>query len=86
MELDKMSSLQAAGKTPIEIAAWLAAQRRRKGIVPPNLTAVRRVLHGHSHRRGQPETRGRKRKLSEKQVRKLNQVRKTLLKKGRVRV
>lgn len=82
MELDKMSTLQAAGRTPIEIAAWLAAHRRRKGIVPPNLTAVRRVLHGQSYRRGQPETRGRKRKLSQKQVRKLNQVRKSLLKKA----
>ena len=77
-----MSVLQAAGKTPIQIAAWLAVQRHRKGIVPPNLTAVRRVLHGQSHRRGQPETRGRKRTLSQKQVRKLNQVRKTLLKVG----
>ena len=48
MELDKMSVLQAAGKTPIQIAAWLAAQRHRKGIVPPNLTAVRRALHGQS--------------------------------------
>ena len=82
MELDKMSTLQAAGRTPIEIAAWLAAHRRRKGIVPPNLTAVRRVLHGQSYRRGQPETRVRKRKLSQKQVRKLNQVRKSLLKKA----
>ena len=35
-----MSVLQAAGKTPIQIAAWLAVQRHRKGIVPPNLTGA----------------------------------------------
>lgn len=81
-ELDKMSALQAAGKTPIQITAWLATARGRQGLVAPNLTAVRRALHGQSHRRGVPETRGRPRKLTKKQVRKLNQVRKSLLKKS----
>lgn len=47
----------------------------------PNLTAVRRALLGKSHRRGLPETRGGRRKLTKKQVLKLNQVRKTLLRK-----
>ena len=81
-ELDKMAMLQAGGKTPVQIAAWLSGQRSRKGMPCPNLTAVRRALKGQSHRRGLPETRGRKRKLTMKQVSKLNQVRKTLLKKA----
>ena len=81
-ELDRMTALQSRGKTPIEIAAWLATSRERKGIVAPNLTAVRRALKGTSHKRGVVETRGAKRKLTMKQVRKLNSVRKTLLKKA----
>lgn len=82
VELDKMFALQAAGKTPIQIEAWLSAARGRREMESPNLTAVRRALHGHSHKRSLPETRGAKRKLSKKQVRKLNTVRKTLLKKA----
>ena len=77
-----MFALQAAGKTPIQIEAWLSAARGRREMESPNLTAVRRALHGHSHKRSLPETRGAKRKLSKKQVRKLNTVRKTLLKKA----
>lgn len=77
-----MFAQQAAGKTPMEIEAWLAKSRSRRGLLSPNLTAVRRALLGQSHRRAGAETRGAKRKLSKKQVRKLNQVRKTLLKKA----
>ena len=77
-----MLSMQASGKSPIEISTWLDAARKRKGDMAPNLTAVRRALKGKSHKRGVPETRGRKRKLTKQQVRKLNTVRKNLLKKA----
>lgn len=81
-ELQAMLLRRSAGKSPIQICAWLEAIRKRKGIPAPHLTAVRKALSGKSHKMGLPETRGRKRKLTRKQVLKLNTVRKTLLKKA----
>ena len=49
-ELDKMATLQAGGKTLVQIAAWLSGKRSQKGMPSPNLTAVRRALKGQSQK------------------------------------
>ena len=74
-ELDEIFRLRNAGQTPVEIHAWLAAKRGGEGTPAPNLTNVRKALKGQSYRRGQVETRGRKRKLSRRVVQKLDTTR-----------
>ncbi len=59
------------------------AQRRRRGVAAPHLTALRKVLHGQSYRRGSVESRGRKRKLTQAALRKINVARKRLIKTGK---
>ena len=79
-ELDRMRELLGKGKTPLQIHAWLWRTRQRKGIVGPNITNVRKALQGKAYKNGVAETRGVKRKLTRKQVLKLDGVRKRLLK------
>ena len=66
---------------PTEVHAKLVKMRARKQLDGPHLTSVRRALKGQTHRRGRIETRGRKRKLQPRSVRRLNTVRKELQKK-----
>jgi hypothetical protein len=82
-ELDQIRAKSGAGKSPVEIHRWLASYRRRKGWMMPNLTNVRKVLRGKSYRVGLNETRGRKEKVSKKTVRKLDGLRKALIKKAK---
>ena len=81
-ELDDIFRLRHEGKTPSEIHSWLASKREGDGIAAPNLTNVRKALKGQSYRRGQVETRGRKRKLSRRVVLKLDTTRKQLIEKA----
>lgn len=76
-ELDRLAELFHKGDTATEIHAKLCASRRHCD--GPDLTTVRRALRGATHQRGRVETRGRKRKLSPVVVRKLNTVRKRLI-------
>ena len=82
-ELDEMFRLRNEGQTPIEIHAWLEAKRGQEDIAAPNVTNVRKALKGQSFRRGQVETRGRKRKLSRRVVLKLDRTRKELIEKAK---
>ena len=77
-----MLAKERSGKTPIEIHGLIEARRGRKGIKPPNLTAIRRALRGATHKRGHKETRGRKLKYTKKMVSKANDARKKLIKKA----
>ena len=82
-ELDEMFRLRNEGQTPIQIHAWLEAKRGEEDIAAPNVTNVRKALKGQSFRRGQVETRGRKRKLSRRVVLKLDRTRKELIEKAK---
>ena len=81
-EIDQILKKRGDGKEPVEIHAWLEKERARKGLQAPHLTNVRRVLTGSTYRRGKAETRGRKKALTEKQVRKIDGVRKRLIKRS----
>lgn len=82
-ELDEIREMAAARVEPTAIHKQLAARRQQAGLEPPNLTTVRRAFRGQTHLRGRPETRGRKRKLTPANVRRLNAVRRDLVKKAR---
>ena len=61
----------------------IAEGRARAGIAAPKIWAVRRAMAGATHRRSKPEARGRKRKLSEAQSKRLFEKRRELItKKG----
>ena len=64
--------------------AWRAVNRarERKGVSGVDKSAVHRYVRGETHRRGQQETRGRKRALSARQVRSLDTARVRLLRKA----
>ena len=48
------------------------------GLATPNLTSVRKALHGKTYRPGVAETRGRKRKLARRMVLSMNSTGKAL--------
>ena len=79
-ELDQFKKWRAL--TPKAAHEKLKAQRDRKGIDTPNIKQIRKVLSGQTFRQGVVETRGRKKKLSKANVRRVNTVRKTLIKKA----
>lgn len=54
-----------------------------KGIAAPHLTSFRKVLKGHTFKRGRVEARGRPQKLTAQAVRKLDNARKDLIKKAK---
>ena len=58
----------SGGKSTIEIYNAIARRRARRGIPMVNVTAIRSLVRGQSHRRGKVETRGRKRALSRRNV------------------
>ena len=78
-DLGRMATWAGQGRTPIQIHAILSRSRVRRGLVPPNLTTIRRALRGATHKRGIRETRGRKSKLTPEQLRRLNLARKRLI-------
>ena len=82
VELDFVFGLAAQKKTPAEVHAALVRRRSRQGLEAPTLKRFRSVLRGTTYRRSRKETRGRKQKLTGKAVRKLNTIRKRLIKKA----
>ena len=68
------------GGTATDALAAVNAARARRGVPELNKSTVHRYVAGRTHKRGQHETRGRKRKLSRADVRKLDQARVRLLK------
>ena len=83
-ELDYLQVLQSSGQLSIvEIHSRLASRRQLKGLAVPHLTNVRRVLKGLTFKRGIAETRGRKRAVQAKTLRKLDTTRKSLQKKAK---
>ena len=77
-ELDKIAEWKSL--TTSEILQRLGRRREQQGLDSPCLRAVQRAVVGQTYRRGRSETRGRKRTLSAKNVRKLNVTRKALIK------
>ncbi len=61
----------------------LTKARGRRGVEPPSLRTVQRAINGKTFRRGATETRGRKKRLSPKNVRQLDKARKTLIKQAK---
>jgi hypothetical protein len=66
-----------------DIMERLGRARGRRGVEVPGLRVVQRALKGDTFRRGVVEKRGRKKKLSTKNVKKMNTVRKTLIKEAK---
>jgi len=81
-ELDFLRKLVGQGLCPVEAHTRLAARRHRSGKGNADMTTVRRALRGLTHPACRRETRGRKTKLSAVRVRRLNVVRKALIKKA----
>ena len=67
-ELDKILESHAKGRKPIQIQTEIACLRRRARQPGPDLTSIRRALKGKTHKRGMVERRGRKRKLTARNV------------------
>ena len=49
------------GATPLEVWKRIREERKKKGVEPLAIWAIRRAVEGMTHRRARPETRGRKR-------------------------
>ena len=81
-DLDKMFAWQADGDDPVTIHKKLAAARRRRHQSEPDVSTVRRALKGKTFKRGKKETRGRKKKLSARNVKALEKTRVELIKKA----
>ena len=64
---------------PVETHKKMVAHRERSGVVAPTLGNVRLALKGKTYKRGLAESRGRKRKLSNTNVRALDKARKSLI-------
>ena len=79
VELDVASCMAHNGATPTEIHRHFSQLRTKRGLIAPDLTTVRRALRGVTHKRGLKETRGAKVKLTPKQLRRLDSIRKELI-------
>jgi hypothetical protein len=77
-ELDMVAKMKHLPTS--EILNRVAKSRERRGVAAPGLHVVQRVVKGSTFNRGVAETRGRKKKLSPKNVRQLNTARKLLIK------
>ena len=80
-ELDKMRGWREL--TPQEVHQRLKRGRDQRNLATPNIKQVRKAMAGKTFKLGVAETRGAKRKLSKRNVRRLNTVRKDLIKKAK---
>ena len=80
VELDLAFQMQRKGKHGVKMHQALVRKRARSGTVAPTLHRFRKALRGITYRRSHKETRGRKRKLTRKNVLKMNSTRKRLIK------
>ena len=71
---------KAQGVTAVRIHRDLFEARSRKGGCGPDLTSVRRALKGSTFKRSKVETRGRKRALTNVNLKALDKARKRLIK------
>ena len=76
------SHMEGKGMNPVETHKKMVAHRERSGVVAPTLGNVRLALKGKTYKRGLAESRGRKRKLSNTNVRALDKARKSLIRKA----
>ena len=81
-ELDLIHQWQADGLSIGKIHKKISASRSKARRPAPNLTTVRRALKGKTFKRGRVETRGRKKKLSVRNLAALNTARRSLIKKS----
>ncbi|CAE8648788.1 unnamed protein product [Polarella glacialis] len=79
-ELDCAIQMQHDGVGVVKIHERLSAKRVKKGVAATDLTSVRKALKGKTFKRGRKETRGRKRALKPTAAKKINTVRKKLIK------
>jgi len=82
-ELDQLRKWAAKKFTPSQIHARLEKQRERRGVDTPNITNIRKAMNGKTYLRSKPEARGRQKVVTAQDVRKLNAVRKRLIKKAK---
>lgn len=79
-ELASINAWSNNGLPPTEVCAKLAAQRAKRGVAAPHLTKVRLALKGKTYKRGAVETRGRPPLLTKLQLRRIDSVRRSLIK------
>ena len=79
-EQDHVRELFAAGKSSTDIYNSISKGRTKQGVAMVNITAIRRYIRGHSHKRGSVETRGRKRAFSRRSVLAMDAARRKFIK------
>ena len=79
-ELHSLFKWRTAGMEVADIHWKIVQARRRKNMSEPDVTTIRRALKGRTFKRGRAETRGRKKKLSSRNVKSLDAARKGLIK------
>lgn len=79
-ELDLVTHAVSKGKSSDAILAEIAALRKKSGVEAPRIWAIRRAMTGATHKRGRAETRGRRQKLTDAQVKRLVDKRAQLIK------
>ena len=67
---------------PMDILAKVNAKRQRLEVEPASKQTIYRYVNGDTHRRGRPETRGRKKVLAKRDVRTIDQTRRRLIQKA----
>ena len=82
-ELDDMHQWKSVGKTPLQICEKMTAARQKRGLRAPDITAVRRALKGKPFKRSTVETRGRKRSLTDANLKALDRARERPVTKAR---
>ena len=79
-ELDELLSKREEGWTIQELHTWLTKARDKRGLETPRLKRFRNAIRGTTYKRARVETRGRPCTCTPEAVRKMNRVRKNLLK------
>ena len=82
-ELNSLHQWLSKGFETPEMLRRIAKQRERRGVEAPKLRQIQRLLQGASFKRGVLETRGRKKKLSSRNIKTLNAKRMDLIKKAK---
>ena len=79
-EQDLALSGLTSGKTTSQIFAMVAKKRFVCAVAMVNITVIRRLLRGRTHRRGKVETRGRKRSFIRRNVLAMDTARRQFIK------
>ena len=81
LELDQVMKWKGK-KGTTEMHTLLAQQRLERGIEPAGCDAIRKALRGATHRRGRSETRGHKRRVTQRGIEALDRARKRVIEKA----